>query len=494
MNPMLLSDYYKTDHRRQYPSDTEVIYSNFTPRNSRIDGVNHVVVFGLQYFLKEFLINRFNKDFFCRPFDQVVNEYQRVMDYTLGKGAFPLDHIEDLHRLGYLPLEIKSLPEGSLCPLRVPMLTVRNTIDKFFWLPNFIESLLSNTIWQATTVATIARQYKLLLDEYASETSDIPEFTQWQGHDFSFRGHTSSESAAVAGMGHLLSFTGTDTIPSIPYLEKYYNANIENELVGSSVSATEHSTMTCMGEEGEFDIIKRLITEVYPNGNISIVADSYNLWRVLTEYLPKLKNEIISRNGKVICRPDSGNPVKIICGRRSPGIITTDCYNPEDEGVIKLLYKVFGGEKNYKGYIQLNPKVGTIYGDSITLDRCKAICEGLKSNGFASTNMVFGIGSYTYQYLTRDTFGLAFKATCIKRNKVWYPIFKDPVTDNGTKKSARGLLMVMPDLYTKEFVLHENVSEELEQSSWNCLRPVFRDGLLLKEFSLNDIRHTINRS
>ena len=179
-----MSDFYKTDHRRQYPKGTEMVYSNLTARTSRLPGVEKIVVFGLQYFLKEYLIRRFNKGFFHRPKRVVLEEYRQRLDTSLGVGAVPLDHIAALHDRGYWPVRIKALPEGTRCPIRVPFLTIRNTHPDFFWVTNFLETILCNVLWHPITAATIAFQYRQLFERYAKETSDMPEFVSWQGHDF----------------------------------------------------------------------------------------------------------------------------------------------------------------------------------------------------------------------------------------------------------------------------------------------------------------------
>lgn len=483
MLPLFYSDFYKTDHRRQYPTDTTMVYSNLTPRSTRIPGVNKVVVFGLQYFVKEYLISQFSDNFFNKNSFSAASEimdYKRVMDSSLGKDSFPLDHLRDLYRLKYLPIKIKALPEGSLCPLRVPILTIKNTKPEFFWITNFIETILCNIIWQPITSATIAFEYRKLLQKFAEETSDNLDFVQWQGHDFSFRGMSSLESALTSGMAHLLSFTGTDTIPAIVGLEKYYNVP-ENEFIGGSVPATEHSVMCLGGDETELETFRRLMG-IYPTGILSIVSDTWNYWKVLTEILPVLKNEIMNRNGKIVIRPDSGDPVKIVCGD-SDGKTST-----ERDGTIEVLWNLFGGKINSKGYKELDPHIGCIYGDGINLDRCERICEGLKKKGFASTNMVYGIGSFSYQLLTRDTFGLAFKATAGVVNNELKVIYKDPITDDGTKKSAKGLLQVVKDNYGN-FSLNENVSDEKENSGE--LKTIFKDGVLVKDYSLSDIRKNL---
>ncbi|WP_310554702.1 nicotinate phosphoribosyltransferase [Flavobacterium sp.] len=481
MNPLLLTDGYKVDHRRQYPDNTTLVYSNWTPRKSRIDGVEEVVFFGLQYFLKKYIIHDFEDYFFKRPKAEVVAKYSRRINNYLGENQVGIKHIEDLHDLGYIPMVFKALPEGASVPIRIPMFTMYNTKPEFFWLTNYFETLLSAVVWLPCNSATIAKQYRLVLDKYAQETSSIPEFVDWQGHDFSMRGMGGIEAAITSAAGHLLSFTGTDTIPAIEFFEEYYNANSDVELIGGSVAATEHSVM-CMGTtEGEYETFKRLICEIYPKGIVSIVSDTWDLWKVLTDYLPRLKEEIVGREGKVVIRPDSGDPADIICG--NPNGKTEQ----EKKGVIELLWDVFGGSTNAKGYKELIPQIGAIYGDSITVERATNICERLKQKGFASTNVVLGIGSFTYQYNTRDTFGFAMKATYGEVNGEGRAIFKDPITDDGTKKSAKGLMKI--ELENNIYKLIDEVTWEQEKQGE--LKEVFRDGTLLVDCTLIEIRKQI---
>ncbi|HRJ15176.1 MAG TPA: nicotinate phosphoribosyltransferase [Saprospiraceae bacterium] len=481
MNPILLTDGYKLDHRRQYPQGTTMVYSNWTPRRSRIEGVEEVVFFGLQYFLKKYVLEDFERHFFQQPKERVLAQYQRRVNCYLGENSVGIQHIADLHDLGYIPMVFKAIPEGCSVPLRVPMFTMYNTLPEFFWLTNYFETLLSAMVWLPCNSATIARQYRLLLDRYAAETSTQPDFVDWQAHDFSMRGMGGIEGALLSGAAHLLSFTGTDTIPAIDLLEQYYGADAERELIGGSVPATEHSVM-CMGTAtGEQETFRRLISEVYPTGIVSIVSDTWDLWKVLTEFLPALREDIAGRNGKVVIRPDSGDPVLILCG--NPDGAT----EPERKGVVELLWDTFGGQINSKGYKELASCIGTIYGDSITLERAEQICERLKIKGFASTNVVLGIGSFTYQYNTRDTFGFAMKATYGEVNGEGRAIFKDPVTDDGTKKSAKGLMQLRKE--NGRYHLLDEVSREEEKEGE--LKEVFRDGKLLTEFSLAEIRKNI---
>jgi len=486
--PILLKDGYKVGHKFQYPENTTLVYSNMTPRKSRNEGVGEIVFFGLQYFIKEYLIRQFEENFFRRPKEEVLQEYARRLDAYLGKDSITYQHIAALHDLGYLPLEIKALQEGCLVPMRVPVFTVRNTLPDFFWLTNMLETLMSAVLWKPSTSATTAFQYLRTFTEYAGATvGDDDSFIPWQGHDFSFRGMAGIEDAAISGAGHLLSFTGTDTIPAIDFLEEYYRADCTRELIGGSVPATEHSVM-CMGtQDGEIETFLRLIRDVYPNGIVSIVSDTWDFWQVITEFLPGLKEQIVARNGKVVIRPDSGDPVKIIVGDEQAPV-----GSPEYKGAIECMWEVFGGTITQKGYKLLDSHIGLIYGDSITTERQQAILEGLKRKGFASYNVVLGIGSYTYEYVTRDTFGFAMKATYGEVKGVGRDIFKDPKTDDGTKKSAKGLMQVYRDPSTGRLALKDQCTWEEERKGE--LRPVFKDGKLLLDETLEEIRGRVREN
>jgi len=467
MNTIHLSDGYKVDHRSQYPKGTELVYANWTPRKSRIKGIDKVVFFGLQYFIKNYLQKEFDQNFFAQPKVAVVNRYKRRISSYLGANAITYEHVEALHDLGYLPIEIKALPEGMMTPIRMPMFTIKNTLPEFFWVTNFLETILSCIIWLPCTSATTSLAYRKILNRYAELTGGDTEFIPLQAHDFSFRG------------------MATDTIPAIDFLEQYYNADCDEEVIGLSVPATEHSVM-CMGtQEDEIGTFTRLITETYPNGIVSIVADTWDFWEVITGFLPALKDKIMERDGKVVIRPDSGDPVKIICGDPEAAPNT-----PAYKGAVECLWEVFGGTFTEKGYKLLDEHIGLIYGDSITLERCEMICKQLAAKGFVSTNLVFGIGSYTYQYVTRDTFGFAMKATYGEVNGEGRAIFKNPKTDDGTKISAKGLIR-LDGTSTAVLSMQDEVTKT--EAAGGLLEVVYRDGQLIKETSLKEIRQLLNQ-
>lgn len=497
MDAILLTDGYKLDHRRQYPKGTQFVYSNWTPRSCAYypEAEEGVVVFGIQYFIREYLIEKIQKSFFEVPKTKAVSWFKRRIDTFLGPdNQVGTKHIEALWDLGYLPIEIKALPEGSLCPIRVPALTLINTMPEFFWLTNYLETLISTSLWLPMTSATSARLYKKELLRHAKKTGFENDFLGFMIHDFSMRGMAGVEAAIMSGMAHLTSFVGSETIPAIEALEEYYFADADKELIAATVPATEHSVMCAGGKEDEFETFRRLITEVYPKGFISIVSDTWDFWQVITDYVPRLKDTILAREGRVIIRPDSGVPEDIICGV-DPTKYTKEEYEalPEHirKGAYECLWDVFGGRINSKGYKVLDSHIGMIYGDSITLERQKTIYARLEAKGFAATNLVLGVGSYTYQYKSRDSLGFAMKATWCQVNGEDREIFKDPKTDDGVKKSLKGLIKV--NLVDGKYVATDQVTKE-EEDMDNQLETVFINGELVVRHSLEEIRKRVDES
>lgn len=481
---LLNTDGYKLDHRRQYPAGTTLVYSNYTNRSSRIPGVDHVVHFGLQAALQTYLVEAF-EPFFAADENEVAALYFDFIAAYLGPDAadaIGVDHIVALHQLGYLPLLVKSAPEGTLLPLRVPSFTIENTIPEFFWLVNYVETVVSAEYWHTATSATIALQYRRILDAAAINTGGAMKAVDFQAHDFSYRGQTSTASAAKSGAAHLTSFLGTDSLPALEWIRRYYPG--DNGLVGAGVPATEHSVMCAGLQDGELDTFNRLL-DLYPSGILSVVSDTWDLWNVLDKILPQLSERILARDGKLVIRPDSGDPETILCGD-----IYAPTGSPRWHGVVGLLDKHFGSTPNVAGFLELNEKVGAIYGDSITPERAYAITLRLESMGFASTNVVFGVGSYSYQGTTRDTFGSAVKATYVEIDGEGHNLQKDPVTDSGLKKSATGRLAVVAD-NNGGVELVQDAGPEAEAIS--LLQPVWQDGKNLAPQAFHDVRTTLTR-
>lgn len=434
MNPIFYIDFYKVGHVQQYPKGTQKLWVNFTPRSTRVEGETGAVFFGLQRWIKKVLLDEFQENFFDRDWNGIESEYREVIQKTLGVAEPKVDHIRALWKLGYMPIDIYALPEGTYVPVGVPAMVITNTHPDFFWLPNYLETTMSANIWPACTSASTARRFRKIFEKHAlaAGESDL-SFIDWQGHDFAYRGLMGEEAAAISGMGHLTSFSGTDTIPAIFEAVKYYNADFS---VGGSVPATEHSVMCAGGEGNELETFRRLIEDIYPTGIVSIVSDTWDLWKVLIEYIPALKDKILARDGKIVIRPDSGDPVKILTG--DPDALWGSAAY---QGALRLLSWGLGTDGNLKR-AHIN-KGGLIYGDGISPERVERILTNARAQGFSPYNIVFGIGSYTYQYVTRDTYNFAFKATAVKmEGEDVKAIFKAPVTDNFSKKSHRGIPVV----------------------------------------------------
>jgi nicotinamide phosphoribosyltransferase len=482
---LYLVDFYKIGHVIQYPKDTTAIFINWTPRSSRT-GLKKVVHFGLQVFVKEILQRCWQETFFDVPLDEVIDGYKQIIKATLNVDNPKTDHIEYLHSLGYLPIEIFGIPEGFSVPLNCPSIVITNTDPKCFWLPNYLETILSNFIWKAETSATTAQQYRRIFIEYAKEAGETDfSFVDWQGHDFSERGMSGVDDAVLSGMGHLLSFSGTDTLPAILGAHYYYRAKLT---CGGSVPATEHSVMCAGFKDDEFETFKRLITEVYPTGIVSIVSDTWDLWKVLTDFIPRLKQDILSRDGKIVIRPDSGDPVKILCGDPDKPV-----EHPAYKGALRLLAEAMDTTTTGNGLPMIN-KAGLIYGDSITPERADQILyRTVHELKLSPYNVVLGIGSFTYEYVTRDTYGFAVKATAVRRGDTLYEIFKRPVTDDGGKISHKGIVAVYRTPESTEekpdyFVVQGATLEQLN----NCaLRKIYSNGKLLIEDDFETIRKRV---
>ena len=463
------TDGYKLGHHRMYPEGTQMVYSNWTPRSNR-----YFPEAGIQYFVKKYLIEEFNK-WFALPKEEAIKQFSYRVGNFVDLNQVGTKHIEELYDLGYLLIEIKALPEGSICPIRVPMMTIKNTLPDFFWLTNYLETLISCTLWLPCTSATSARLYKKRLMEHAKKTG-FPEDVNlgFSCHDFSMRGMAGLDAAVISGMAHMTSFCGSETIPAIEAVEYYYNADVTKELVAATVPATEHSVMCAGGEDDEIETFRRLINDLYPTGIISIVSDTWDFWQVVEKFLPKLKADIMKRDGRVVIRPDSGDPVEVSEGQYY--------------GAYYMLGKIFGWNTTVNDYRYPSTKIGLLYGDSITLERQRDIYARLENAHMAACNLVLGIGSYTYQFKSRDSLGFAVKATACIINGKLIEIYKHPKTDDGTKNSLKGLIRVEKE--KGKYVAYDQQTKDAELQG--CLKTIFVDGELVREYSLSEIRERVN--
>jgi len=471
---LLLSDGYKQVHAEQFPKGITKLVSYMTPRKSRLANSDTLTFFGLQAFCKEYLVDYFKENFFDLPEEVVVAEYTRVLDVMLGKGNYGVEKVIALHKLGYLPIDIWSVPEGTSVPMKVPCIEITNTHEDFAWVVQWVESLLSSEIWKSCVHAEVGRSYRKIVDRYYDLTVDDNVPHNRAISDFGFRGMSCLQEATKASAAWLLSFVGTATIPAIPYLERYYCCNCEDNVVGYSAISTEHSVIASnFAVDGdEKTLLKRLLTEVYPNASFSFVSDTYDYWNLVTNILPELKEEILNHNGKLLVRPDSGDIVEI------------------STKTIQCLWDIFGGTINSKGYKVLDPHIGCIYGDGVTQQRAELIYHKLMEAGFASNNIVFGAGSFSFNCIeengllspyTRDTYSIAIKATAGVVNGEPIKIFKDPKTDRDCganfKKSQRGCCLVYKD---DDGVIKyiDGFDDVQHKNSKSILKRVFVDGIM----------------
>lgn len=512
-NAMLLKDFYKMCHLSMIPQGMTKSTSYYTPRMTRVKRWPKVVNFGLQAFCKTYLIDYFNENFFNKTEKEVVDEYKKYSEYTMIGAPIDVEPIRKLHQLGYLPIEIDSLPEGVLVPMHCPIFAVTNTHPDFAWLGQALESLISAESWYDMIAATVGHSYREVVNKFYDETCDDNVPRRRALGNFDFRGDAGLDASLKAGAGWCLSFVNSATVPVIPFLEKNYNCDCTKEEVAFGAVSTEHFVMC---SNSAFDImnnpdetyeykdidpmrervfLKRLLTELYPNTSFSCVCDSYDYWNVVDNILPTLKDEILNHNGCFLVRGDSGDCVKVVT-----------------ETVFHL-WNTFGGTINSKGYKVLNPHVKALYGDSITIQRAEEIFNILKVNGFAACNVSLGVGSFSMHCIeeegmlkpfTRDTFSSCIKATYAEftdenGNVSKMPIFKDPKTDreNGGgnfKKSQRGCCMVVKDNNGEYSYTDGYVWNDVDNDSLNELRPLFVDGVLVREDTLNDIRNRLNNN
>lgn len=599
------TDGYKIGHAGLYPEGTNFTYGNGTPRSDRLflgsksqsnSYDNKVVWAGIQGVLRE-VHGLWQRTFFGVSKEKAIKRYQRRMQAYLGDGEANAEYLSKLHDVGYLPVTVLSIDEGERLNMNVPGYVIF-AFGEHFWITNYLETVMSSLLWKIVCNATIAYEYRRVFEKYAGETGVDLANVMIQGHDFSFRGMSGFVDAASCGFGHLISFAGTDTLPAIDYAEDMYGADVEKEFVACSVVATEHAVTTSnilyeaellrkhypnaseaeLREMGERAFIKRAITEVHPKGIISLVSDSFDFWSVLSKTAPSLAQEILNRQpdslglAKVVFRPDSGDPVEVICGKEVftsdeliqfnasyhdgelgnvaraesdgqvditkipfgerqqllkdevlvthsgvlfravikrtgeqavegttgeiPGYwlvpVAAAPLTPEEKGAVEVLWDTFNGTQTPLGYKVLHERVGLIYGDSITVARAEEILRRLKKKGFASNNLVFGIGSYTYQHNTRDTFGFAVKATACRVGDQFVQLFKAPATEKDTlKKSAKGFLKVIKEDGDFKLLQEQDLDINRLMEESGELKPVYSNGMFLNPVTLAQIRQRL---
>jgi nicotinamide phosphoribosyltransferase len=533
-NILLATDVYKLGHMEQYKTGVTKVYSYLTARSDK--NFDRTVFFGLQYYLDRYLSQPITPEM-----GEEMLEYRKRI---LGSNSTVVEEkIRSLCQLGYWPIQIKAVPEGTIMPVQNVLMTITNTHPDFYWTVGYVESILLK-LWYSITVASCVHTYRGIVESAFEKTVDdnMHFLMDYMVHDFGYRGDSSEEGAQISGAAHLISFLGSDTVSTFPFLVEYYDADIDSPVM-ASVPASEHSVMCSFDRGGELDAFHHML-DTYPSGIVSIVSDTFDVYRVLTEFAEVLKPKILSRDGKVVFRPDSGDPETIICGTieyfnsmehlrteytkkfveettvrdfrvvaylkdvgeyrevtvrpfyyQSNGVLKVkpptfhakESYtpSPEEFGSIVLLDRMFGSTVNEKGYKVLNPKVGLIYGDGMYIERYQRTLNRLEKMGYSASNLVIGVGGILRNH-SRDTMGFAIKATYVEIDGVPCPIEKDPVTDS-KKKSAKGLLSLRK--YADTYITLDNQTEEGEKDGE--LLKIFEDGNILVRHSLQEIRDRV---
>lgn len=514
-NALYYTDGYKPGHRAMLAPGTTKLYGTWIPRSIKHapKGITKILSIGQQLTWR-WLHDTFKESFFELSLEE-AQQFGKDMSLYLGMD-YNAEHFDELYHLGYLPMHVKALPEGIETDANIPHMTFINTVDGYAWLTLFLETIVSSLSWKCPTSGTIALQYRRNLVEWVMKTDpDNAWLIPYLAHDFSARG-LDPFSQISSGLGHASSFRGSDTLVTIPAARYYYGEPMDAVII-NSVNASEHSVSTTkIFTVGEQQMLSDWM-KIFPKGILSVVSDTFDLWVLIMVYLVALKDEIMARDGKLVIRPDSGDPVEIICGLYSiPGT-----WNKEENGkyyhskngfigdmsqyevgkgeyfgVIALLWEIFGGTTTSKGYKLLDSHIGAIYGDSINLERQVLIYNRLEAMGFAATNIVLGVGSFTYQFNTRDTFGYAAKGGWFVENGKAHDIYKDPVTDDGSKKSYRGLLRVdevKEVINGKSTVVGYKVKEQCteDEEQGGVLETIYHSGTFTNQVTFTQIRERI---
>lgn len=565
-NTLFYADGYKVGHKAMLAPGTTKLYGTWIPRSIKRapKGVKKIVSFG-QQLVWRWIHDEFQENFFGQN-EKVAEQFGKDMSAYLG-AEYDASHFKALWDLGYLPIRVKALPEGIETEPNIAHMTFINTVDGFAWLTLYLETIVSSLAWKPATSATSSLQYRRNLVKWVMKTDPSNAWLiDFLAHDFSARGLSPWDSLS-SGLGHAVSFKGSDSLIVIPGSRYFYGVG-EDEMPIFSVNASEHSVSTTkIFTVGEKQMLSDWM-KIFPKGILSVVSDTFDLWKLITEYLPELKEEIMGRDGKLVIRPDSGDPVDIICGLEDKVHRFTDegelqdflnyaenyeneiiewkgsfyqirgveefireygfenfeprvskfhelvdghkigilypvkdptPVGPQVKGVIELLWDIFGGTINEQGYKVLDTHIGAIYGDSITLERQEQIYERLAAKGFAATNIVLGVGSFTYQYNTRDTLGFAAKGAWFENNGQGIDIYKDPITDDGTKKSAKGLVAVYEvveadttgKLHHKGYMMKDQCDGEEEEGG--LLQVIYENGKFYNQVTLNEVRERITK-
>ncbi len=456
-NIILNTDSYKVSMFKQYPAGTTGVYSYIESRGGRYD---RTVFFGLQAFIKEYLL------------EPITQSDIDIADEILTAHGEPFNregwqYILDKH-MGYLPVVIRAVPEGSVVPVKNVLATIENTDPECFWLTTWLETALLRAVWYPTTVATQSHKIRQVILDALEKTGD-PSLIDFKLHDFGARGVSSLESAAIGGAAHLVNFMGSDTISGVLYARQYYDAGI----AGFSIPAAEHSTITSWGRDGEVDAYRNMLTQFAKPGSIvAVVSDSYDIFNAASKlWGEELKQKVIDSGATVVIRPDSGDP-ELVCLK-----------------LIQILHDKFGAVKNQKGFFVLN-NVRLIQGDGVNEHTIRSILGAFQAYGYSADNIAFGMGGALLQQVDRDTQKFAMKCSAVEIGSGnWINVQKDPITDPG-KKSKTGCITLWKSG-------GEWISAVDKPTGWHdkgicdfvdVLETVYCDGRLVKEITFEQVR------
>lgn len=493
-NAILLCDTYKTCHYLMYDKGLAYLTSYWVPRKSMFEREENkkMVFFGLQAFIQEYLIKYFNDNFFDIPSDSILDTFRKYMNIQIGEGNYGTENIEALHKLGYLPLRLRALPEGSKVNMGVPCIELTNTVSGFAWLVQWVECILQAELWKTCNHATIGNMYYRLAKYWYGKNADEWLDPRNSFSDFGMRGMSCINEAARCSAAWLLSANKTSTVCALPYIDKFYDADCSYNHFGQGGVSTEHAVISANNANGtdETMFLKRMLTETYKNASFSFLGDTYDYWNFVDNVIPSCKEEILSHNGKLLVRPDSGDQYETV--------IKT----------VQKLWNVFGGTTNSRGFKVLDGHIGIILGDGCTLNALSKIWSKLNSMQFAANNVIFGVGAFCFSAVfegdrvivnTRDVYGIAMKASYGvfddgDGNVKEVMIYKDPKTDTGgLKKSHRGLVFVEKCdggfKYT-DGLLSEDY-QVYAKTHYDAMRTVFEDGRMYNRETFKTIRERL---
>jgi len=454
-NLILDVDSYKVTHFNQYPQNTKKLYAYIEARNLNSE---ELIFFGLQAFVKKYLLNPITQD--------DIDEAEKFLLSHIG--VFNRDDWEYIlnEHGGFLPIEIKSLDEGTVTNKKIPLLDITNTDEKVPWLVTYIETALLRSLWYPSSVATISREIKKIIFRYLDDTcTNFDDQLPFKLHDFGARGVSSYESSRIGGAAHLLNFLGSDTVEGAMFLKDYYDGTD----ISYSIPASEHSTITAWGKDNENKAHENIINQFLLEGKvIASVIDSYNTFETASKTISsELKEKIINSKGTLVVRPDSGKLPDTI-------IELLNTLSSEEN---------FGYTLNSKGYKELPSHIRVIQGDGVDKNSIEDILISMKENNYSAANITFGMGGALLQKLDRDTYSFAMKVSAIHDGNTWKDVYKEPSNDK-TKNSRRGRFAIVQNDELEVVDL-----EKLNQT--NLLKTRYKDGKLYNETDLKVIRNKV---